>query len=126
MKTARPSRPCSAVAYRSASCCGHNDNVNNADCVVADAQQDGSVAVVSQIDDVIDPANIPRPHMVQISTDGKFAVTAAKGDQRPPEDGAFMRVVDVANPTSGDDGRLTEQMPLMESREAETSTPTRS
>ena len=107
------------VAYPKRFMLCHNDNGNNADCVVADAQQDGSVAVVSQIDDVIDPANIPRPHMVQITTDGKFAVTAAKGDQRPPEDGAFMRVVNVANPTSGDDGRLTEQMPLMESREAE-------
>jgi MYXO-CTERM domain-containing protein len=93
----------------------HNDNGNNADCVVADAQADGSVARVAQIDDVIDPANIPRPHMVQITTDGKFAVTAAKGDERPPEDGAYMRIIDVVNPQNGNDGNMTEQMPLMQS-----------
>jgi MYXO-CTERM domain-containing protein len=97
----------------------HNDNGDNADCVIADVQAGGLVNRVAQINDVIDPANIPRPHMVQVTTDGKFAVTAAKGDQRPPEDGAFVRVIDVANPANGDAGRLTTQMPLMESRAAE-------
>jgi hypothetical protein len=97
----------------------HNDNGENADCVVADVQGDGSVNRVAQIDDVIDPANIPRPHMVQVTTDGKFAVTAARGDQRPPEDGVYVRVIDVVNPQSGDGGRLTQQMPLMQSQPQE-------
>lgn len=95
----------------------YNDNGNNADCTVAQINQDQSVNVTNRIDDVIDPANIPRPFMAQITTDGKFAVLAAKGDERPPEDGAYARVIDVANPNAGDGGRLTGQMALMKSNE---------
>lgn len=95
----------------------YNDNGNNADCTVAQINQDQSVNVTNRIDDVIDPANIPRPFMAQITTDGKFAVTAAKGDERPPEDGAYVRVIDVANPNAGDGGKLTGQMALMKSNE---------
>jgi hypothetical protein len=95
----------------------YNDNGNNADCTVAQINDGGSVNRVARINNVIDPANIPRPFMTQITTDGKFAVTAAKGDERPPEDGAYVRVIDVANPAAGNNGRLTGQMPLMMSNE---------
>jgi hypothetical protein len=95
----------------------YNDNGDNADCTVAQINQDQSVNVTNRINDVIDPANIPRPFMAQITTDGKFAVLAAKGDERPPEDGAYARVIDVANPNNGDGGRLTGQMALMKSNE---------
>lgn len=95
----------------------YNDNGDNADCTVAQVNADNSIDLVARIDDVIDPANIPRPFMAQITADGKFAVFAAKGDERPPEDGAYARVIDVANPDAGDNGRLTGQMALMQSNE---------
>lgn len=93
----------------------YNDNGNNADCTVAEVTEGGNVNLVDRINNVIDPANIPRPFMSQITTDGKFAVLAAKGDQRPPEDGAYVRVIDVVNTNAGNDGRLTGQMALMRS-----------
>ena len=95
----------------------YNDNGNNADCTVAQVNENNSVNVTNRINDVIDPANIPRPFMAQITTAGQFAVFAAKGDERPPEDGAYVRVIDVANPNNGDGGRLTGQMALMKSNE---------
>jgi MYXO-CTERM domain-containing protein len=95
----------------------YNDNGNNADCTVADIQSGGNVNVQDRIDDVIDPANIPRPFQQQISIDGKFAVTAAMGDQRPPEDGAYLRVINVANPNAGNGGKVSGQQALMMSNE---------
>jgi MYXO-CTERM domain-containing protein len=95
----------------------YNDNGNNADCTVAQINENQSVNIVARINDVIDPANIPRPFMAQITPTGQFAVVAAKGDERPPEDGAYVRVIDVANPGAGDNGRLTGQMALMKSNE---------
>jgi MYXO-CTERM domain-containing protein len=95
----------------------YNDNGNNADCTVSEIQGDGSVQNRARINDVIDPANIPRPFQQQISVDGKFVVTAAKGDQRPPEDGAYLRVINVANPNAGNGGKLTNQQALMMSNE---------
>lgn len=107
-----------AYPKRFVSC--YNDNGNNADCEVAEMQADGTVRNVAAIDNVIDPANIPRPIMTQISPDGKFAVVAAKGNQRPPEDGAYLRVIDVANPTANTGhgaGKVTGQQAIMRSNE---------
>jgi len=93
----------------------YNDNGDNADCTVAQVNDNNSVQVTNRINDVIDPANIPRPFQAQITTDGVFVTCAAKGDERPPEDGAYCRAINVANPNAGDGGKLTGQMALMKS-----------
>ncbi|HLT11304.1 MAG TPA: hypothetical protein VK028_10925, partial [Micromonosporaceae bacterium] len=95
----------------------YNDNGNNADCTVAEIQAGGSVNLVDRINNVIDPANIPRPFMSQITPDGKFVVMAAKGDNRPPEDGAYARVIDVVNTNAGNGGKLTRQQAVMMSNQ---------
>jgi hypothetical protein len=78
----------------------YNDNGNNADCTIATLNANGSVALQTRIADVIDPANIPRPFMTQIGPDTQV-VCAAKGDQRPPEDGAYCRVITKAGQKVG-------------------------
>ena len=95
----------------------YNDNGDNADCTVAQVNDNNSVNVTNRINDVIDPANIPRPFQTQITADGVFVTCAAKGDERPPEDGAYCRAINVANPNAGDGGKLTGQMALMKSNE---------
>jgi hypothetical protein len=77
-----------------------NDNGDNADCTIAELNPDGSVDLVSRIDDVIDPANIPRPFMAQLSPTSQV-MCAAKGDQRPPEDGAYCRVITASGQKIG-------------------------
>ena len=85
--------------------------------MVAQVNDNNSVNVTNRINDVIDPANIPRPFQTQITTDGVFVTCAAKGDERPPEDGAYCRAINVANPNAGNGGKLTDQMALMRSNE---------
>ena len=61
-----PNTPPSALkAYRYA----YNDNGDNADCTTFDLNADGSIAAVARIDDVIDPADIPRPFMAQVNAE---------------------------------------------------------
>jgi hypothetical protein len=89
----------------------YNDNGDNADCTRARVNDDGTVTKVADIANVIDPANIPRPFITQYSPTFALAC-AAKGDERPPEDGNYCRAIDLTTNT-----RVGNQLAIMRSNE---------
>jgi hypothetical protein len=79
---------------------GYNNNGQTGDAVGVTVTRDGSrinLATTFRVT-VVNPANIPRPSLVALGTT-RVLYTAAQGDQRPPEDGARVALLDATTGT---------------------------